>query len=202
MDSGENYYGHFLGEKSATPDGPPDGASFGQGQHPGTFSHELYLLPSSSTSLFLEFIGDPAAPAWQGHLIAVLMFIAACLQTLFEQQHMYRLKVLQIRLRTAITGLVYRKVSPGDRCGLFPSLHPVAVYMKMLWPGSVTSLNYSCNLCLKTLSFINSLIVAYVLSHFCTALCDLTLGLLRPHHITRLSLSCSPTPAPNTSSAP
>ncbi|KAM5328261.1 ATP-binding cassette sub-family C member 6 isoform 4-T4 [Glossophaga mutica] len=61
-------------------------------------------------SLFLEFIGDPAAPAWKGHLIAVLMFVAACLQTLFEQQHMYRLKVLQIRLRTAITGLVYRKV--------------------------------------------------------------------------------------------
>ncbi|XP_035876784.1 multidrug resistance-associated protein 6 isoform X1 [Phyllostomus discolor] len=61
-------------------------------------------------SLFLEFIGNPAAPAWKGHLIAVLMFIAACLQTLFEQQHMYRLKVLQIRLRAAITGLVYRKV--------------------------------------------------------------------------------------------
>ncbi|XP_036923551.1 multidrug resistance-associated protein 6 isoform X5 [Sturnira hondurensis] len=61
-------------------------------------------------SLFLEFIGNPTAPAWKGYLITVLMFIAACLQTLFEQQHMYRLKVLQIRLRTAITGLVYRKV--------------------------------------------------------------------------------------------
>nr|KAF6488609.1 ATP binding cassette subfamily C member 6 [Molossus molossus] len=61
-------------------------------------------------SLFLEFIGDSTAPAWKGHLIAVLMFLAACLQTLFEQQHMYRLKVLQLRLRTAITGLVYRKV--------------------------------------------------------------------------------------------
>ncbi|XP_054445603.1 ATP-binding cassette sub-family C member 6 [Pteronotus mesoamericanus] len=61
-------------------------------------------------SLFLEFIGDSTAPAWKGYLIAVLMFLAACLQTLFEQQHMYRLKVLQMRLRTAITGLVYRKV--------------------------------------------------------------------------------------------
>ncbi|XP_066130855.1 ATP-binding cassette sub-family C member 6 [Saccopteryx bilineata] len=61
-------------------------------------------------SLFLEFISDPVAPAWKGYLIALLMFLAACLQTLFEQQHMYRLKVLQIRLRTAITGLVYRKV--------------------------------------------------------------------------------------------
>ncbi|XP_014399880.1 PREDICTED: multidrug resistance-associated protein 6 [Myotis brandtii] len=69
-------------------------------------------------SLFLEFIGDATAPAWKGYLIAVLMFLAACLQTLFEQQHMYRLKVLQIRLRTAVTGLVYRKVlalSSGSR---------------------------------------------------------------------------------------
>ncbi|EPY85139.1 multidrug resistance-associated protein 6 [Camelus ferus] len=61
-------------------------------------------------SLFLEFIADPEMPAWKGCLLAVLMFLSACLQTLFEQQHMYRLKVLQMRLRTAITGLVYRKV--------------------------------------------------------------------------------------------
>ncbi|XP_004691800.1 PREDICTED: multidrug resistance-associated protein 6 [Condylura cristata] len=61
-------------------------------------------------SLFLEFIGDPKTPAWNGYLLAVLMFLTACLQTLFEQQHVYRLKVLQMRLRTAMTGLVYRKV--------------------------------------------------------------------------------------------
>ncbi|XP_058142359.1 ATP-binding cassette sub-family C member 6 isoform X2 [Dasypus novemcinctus] len=61
-------------------------------------------------SLFLEFIGDPKAPAWKGYFLAALMFLSACLQTLFEQQHVYRMKVLQIRLRTAITGLVYRKV--------------------------------------------------------------------------------------------
>ncbi|XP_070635819.1 ATP-binding cassette sub-family C member 6 isoform X1 [Bos indicus] len=61
-------------------------------------------------SLFLEFIGDLNTPAWKGYLLAVLMFLSACLQTLFEQQHMYRLKVLQLRLRTAIIGLVYRKV--------------------------------------------------------------------------------------------
>ncbi|XP_037363977.1 ATP-binding cassette sub-family C member 6 [Talpa occidentalis] len=69
-------------------------------------------------SLFLEFIGDPKTPAWNGYLLAVLMFLTACLQTLFEQQHMYRLKMLQMRLRTAMTGLVYRKVltlSSGSR---------------------------------------------------------------------------------------
>ncbi|XP_047388734.1 ATP-binding cassette sub-family C member 6 isoform X2 [Sciurus carolinensis] len=61
-------------------------------------------------SLFLEFMGDPEAPAWKGPLLAVLMFLSACLQTVFEQHYMFRIKVLQMRLRTAITGLVYRKV--------------------------------------------------------------------------------------------
>ncbi|XP_075384409.1 ATP-binding cassette sub-family C member 6 isoform X2 [Tenrec ecaudatus] len=61
-------------------------------------------------SLFLEFIGDPKAPVWKGYLMVVLLFLCACLQTLFEQQHVYRLKLLQMRLRAAITGLVNRKV--------------------------------------------------------------------------------------------
>ncbi|XP_008067103.1 multidrug resistance-associated protein 6 [Carlito syrichta] len=76
-----------------------------------------FIIPKL-LSLFLEFIGDPRAPAWKGYLLAALMSLVACLQTLFEQQHMYRLKVLQMRLRTAITGLVYRKVlalSSGSR---------------------------------------------------------------------------------------
>ncbi|XP_021092877.1 multidrug resistance-associated protein 6 isoform X3 [Heterocephalus glaber] len=61
-------------------------------------------------SLFLEFMGTPQSPAWQGSLLAVLMLLSAGLQTLFEQQHMYRLKALQMRLRTALAGLVCRKV--------------------------------------------------------------------------------------------
>ncbi|XP_058537071.1 ATP-binding cassette sub-family C member 6 [Ochotona princeps] len=61
-------------------------------------------------SLFLEFVSDPQLPAWRGYVLAVLMFLAACLQTMFEQQSMFQFKVLQMRLRTAVTGLVYRKV--------------------------------------------------------------------------------------------
>lgn len=60
-------------------------------------------------------MGDLESSAWTGWLLAVLMFLSACLQTLFEQQYMYRVKVLQMRLRTAITGLVYRKVSAKGR---------------------------------------------------------------------------------------
>lgn len=85
----------------------------------GIFAYQL--PPPSPTSLFLEFIADPAIPAWKGYLLAVLMFLSACLQTLFEQQHMYRLKVLQMRLRTALIGLVYRKVSPRGRGVVLPS---------------------------------------------------------------------------------
>ncbi|XP_005366979.1 multidrug resistance-associated protein 6 [Microtus ochrogaster] len=77
-------------------------------------------------SLFLEFMGDRNSPAWTGWLLAVLMFLSACLQTLFEQQYMYRIKVLQMRLRTAITGLVYRKL-------LGPSaLTAIAVFLSLL----------------------------------------------------------------------
>ncbi|XP_044535039.1 ATP-binding cassette sub-family C member 6 [Gracilinanus agilis] len=61
-------------------------------------------------SFFLEFISDPEAPTWKGYFYAVLLFLSACLQTLFEQRHMYVCMVLEIRLRTAVMGLVYRKV--------------------------------------------------------------------------------------------
>uniref|UniRef100_A0A4X2KAW1 ABC-type glutathione-S-conjugate transporter n=1 Tax=Vombatus ursinus TaxID=29139 RepID=A0A4X2KAW1_VOMUR len=63
-----------------------------------------------SWSFFLEFISDPEAPAWKGYFYAVLLFLSACLQTLFEQRHMYVFMVLELRLRTAVMGLVYRKV--------------------------------------------------------------------------------------------
>ncbi|KAM4829758.1 ATP-binding cassette sub-family C member 6 [Thomomys bottae] len=71
-------------------------------------------------SLFLEFMGDPEPPAWKGSVLAVLLLLSACLQTLFEQRYMYCVKLLQMRLRAAITGLVYRKVlalSSGSRKG-------------------------------------------------------------------------------------
>lgn len=101
----------------------------------GAFAHQLRLLLPSPTSLFLEFIGDPQTPGWKGYVLAVLMFLAACLQTLFEQQHMYRLKVLQMRLRTAITGLVYRKVSLGLS---LLSIPPRSMYMHVVQPGRVS----------------------------------------------------------------
>ncbi|XP_068941401.1 ATP-binding cassette sub-family C member 6 [Petaurus breviceps papuanus] len=61
-------------------------------------------------SFFLEFFSDPDAPAWKGYFYAVLLFLSACLQTLFEQHCLYVYMVLQLRLKTAVMGLLYRKV--------------------------------------------------------------------------------------------
>uniref|UniRef100_A0A8U7P8R6 ABC-type glutathione-S-conjugate transporter n=1 Tax=Corvus moneduloides TaxID=1196302 RepID=A0A8U7P8R6_CORMO len=70
------------------------------------FSNILLL----SCSLFLKFIEDQAAPSWLGYFYAFSMFLLGCLQTLFEQRYMYMCLVLGLRLRTAVTGLVYRKI--------------------------------------------------------------------------------------------
>ncbi|XP_062999664.1 ATP-binding cassette sub-family C member 6 isoform X2 [Elgaria multicarinata webbii] len=69
----------------------------------------LFLIPKT-LSLFLDFITDPEAPSWKGYLYATSMFLLACFQTLFEQQYMYMCLVSGMRLKTAVTGLVYRKI--------------------------------------------------------------------------------------------
>nr|XP_060642317.1 ATP-binding cassette sub-family C member 6 [Anolis sagrei ordinatus] len=69
----------------------------------------LFLIPKT-LSVFLDFITAPEAPSWKGYFYAAVMFLLACLQTLFEQHYMYMCLVLGVRLKTAITGLVYRKL--------------------------------------------------------------------------------------------
>ncbi|XP_060548899.1 ATP-binding cassette sub-family C member 6 [Pantherophis guttatus] len=69
----------------------------------------LFLVPKT-LSLFLDFINDQEAPVWIGYFYAAAMFLLACLQTLFEQRYMYMCFILGMRLKTAITGLVYRKI--------------------------------------------------------------------------------------------
>ncbi|XP_054066674.1 multidrug resistance-associated protein 1 isoform X3 [Rissa tridactyla] len=69
----------------------------------------LFSVPKL-LSLFLEFIEDEEAPSWHGYFYAFAMFLLACLQTLFEQRYMYMCLVLGLRLKTAVTGLVYRKI--------------------------------------------------------------------------------------------
>uniref|UniRef100_A0A8C0ISY5 ABC-type glutathione-S-conjugate transporter n=1 Tax=Chelonoidis abingdonii TaxID=106734 RepID=A0A8C0ISY5_CHEAB len=90
----------------------------------------LFSIPKI-LSLFLEFITDREAPNWKGYFYATLLFILACLQTLFEQRYMYVCLVLGMRLKTAVTGLVYRKVSQGATVGEIVNLVCVDVQRLM-----------------------------------------------------------------------
>ncbi|NWW91047.1 MRP3 protein, partial [Rhynochetos jubatus] len=60
-------------------------------------------------SVLISFIKNKDAPAWWGFLIAALMFFCAVLQTLILHQHFQYCFVTGMRLRTGITGVIYRK---------------------------------------------------------------------------------------------
>ncbi|XP_052544029.1 ATP-binding cassette sub-family C member 3 isoform X4 [Tympanuchus pallidicinctus] len=60
-------------------------------------------------SVLISFIKSEDAPAWWGFLIAALMFICAVLQTLVVHQSFQYCFVTGMRLRTGITGVIYRK---------------------------------------------------------------------------------------------
>ncbi|XP_076209731.1 ATP-binding cassette sub-family C member 3 isoform X1 [Aptenodytes patagonicus] len=60
-------------------------------------------------SVLIGFVKNKDAPAWWGFLIAALMFICAVLQTLILHQHFQYCFVTGMRLRTGITGVIYRK---------------------------------------------------------------------------------------------
>ncbi|PKU36809.1 canalicular multispecific organic anion transporter 2 [Limosa lapponica baueri] len=59
--------------------------------------------------VLIGFIKNKDAPTWWGFLIAALMFICAVLQTLILHQHFQYCFVTGMRLRTGITGVIYRK---------------------------------------------------------------------------------------------
>jgi hypothetical protein len=49
-------------------------------------------------------------PKWLGIFYAILLGAAVLCQTLFSQAYFNRVYVIGLRFRSAITGLVYRKV--------------------------------------------------------------------------------------------
>ncbi|NXL86149.1 MRP3 protein, partial [Alectura lathami] len=60
-------------------------------------------------SVLISFTKNKDAPAWWGFLIAALMFTCAVLQTLIVHQHFQYCFVTGMRLRSGITGVIYRK---------------------------------------------------------------------------------------------
>uniref|UniRef100_A0AAV2LK27 ABC transmembrane type-1 domain-containing protein n=1 Tax=Knipowitschia caucasica TaxID=637954 RepID=A0AAV2LK27_KNICA len=69
-------------------------------------------------SLLLDFMRDSSSPLWKGLLFAALLFLLSCLQSLLFHQYMYHCFTVGMRLKTALTGLIYRKclvMSSGGR---------------------------------------------------------------------------------------
>uniref|UniRef100_A0A6Q2YRY8 ABC-type glutathione-S-conjugate transporter n=1 Tax=Esox lucius TaxID=8010 RepID=A0A6Q2YRY8_ESOLU len=60
--------------------------------------------------LLLGFMHDEDSPLWKGYMFAFLMFLLSSLQSLFNHQYMYSCFTVGMRVKTAVMGLVYRKV--------------------------------------------------------------------------------------------
>uniref|UniRef100_A0A3Q3W108 ABC-type glutathione-S-conjugate transporter n=1 Tax=Mola mola TaxID=94237 RepID=A0A3Q3W108_MOLML len=75
--------------------------------------HDAFMFAIPQVlSLLLDFMRDEDAPLWKGYFYATLMFLLSCLQSLFNHQYMYACFTVGMRVKTAVMGLVYRKV--GD----------------------------------------------------------------------------------------
>ena len=62
-------------------------------------------------SIIVEFIDDKDdRPLWHGIASAMAMFIVAVIQTIILQQYFTRVMIAGLRVRSAVSGAVYRKV--------------------------------------------------------------------------------------------
>ncbi|KAM4632385.1 multidrug resistance-associated protein 1-like isoform 2-T2 [Discoglossus pictus] len=103
--------------------------------------------------LLLDRLGDPSSQSWQGFLIALLMLICPCGQSLFLHQHDYICWVVGMRLKSAVTGSVYKKAlvissagrknsSAGEIVNLISSdvqkLMDLATCLNYVWSAPLT----------------------------------------------------------------
>ncbi|CAD7667352.1 unnamed protein product [Nyctereutes procyonoides] len=69
----------------------------------------LSFINPQLLSILIRFISNPTAPTWWGFLVAGLMFLCSMVQTLVLHQYFHCIFEMALRLRTAITGVIYRK---------------------------------------------------------------------------------------------
>ena len=58
----------------------------------------------------IRFTEDESEPSWKGYFYAVLLFVAAVVQSLLLHQYFHRCFTVGMRMRTAIVAAVYQKV--------------------------------------------------------------------------------------------
>ncbi|XP_068119210.1 ATP-binding cassette sub-family C member 3 isoform X2 [Hyperolius riggenbachi] len=73
------------------------------------FQDLLSYVNPQLLGILIRFTNDKSTPSWWGFAIAVLMFLSAVAQTLILHQHFQYCFVTGMRLRSAITGIIYRK---------------------------------------------------------------------------------------------
>ncbi|XP_038678143.1 canalicular multispecific organic anion transporter 1 [Scyliorhinus canicula] len=72
--------------------------------------HDALVFASPQLlKLMVSFTADPSIYQWMGYMYAVLLFIAALIQSLLLQQYFQCCFLLGMRVRTAITAAVYKK---------------------------------------------------------------------------------------------
>lgn len=98
--------------------------------------------------LMIRYTEDPLEPAWRGYLYAVLLFIAAVVQSLCLHQYWHRCFTVGMRARTAIIAAIYskalrmsskarRNTTVGEIVNLMSvdaqRIMDLAPYLHMLW---------------------------------------------------------------------
>ena len=58
----------------------------------------------------IHFTQDETVPDWRGYVYAILLFVAALLQSLFLNQYFHRCFMMGMDIRTATIAAVYSKV--------------------------------------------------------------------------------------------
>ena len=72
-----------------------------------------------SSRRVLNFLSEPTGPTWLGIFYSILLGSAVFCQTLFLQAYFHRQFTVGVRFRSAITGLIYRKVSRSEKIRSF-----------------------------------------------------------------------------------
>jgi len=58
----------------------------------------------------ISFVGNSTEPLWRGYFYIFLLMMTAMLQTIILSQYFHRMFLVGMRVRTALTSAIYRKV--------------------------------------------------------------------------------------------
>ena len=83
-----------------------------------------------SSRMLIEYIEgkNDSSGVWEGYVYAGSMLVAAVLQSIVLHQYFHTMFTLGMRMRSAIIGLVYEKVSDKKNKGVFVYYHVAGVF--------------------------------------------------------------------------